>query len=76
MQKETVNWISNPNELSYPEKVNRLLEIKDNLVLIQVQELEKFRAKIGSGKKPADQAYIDQLYKHYIVEGKPKLYLC
>jgi hypothetical protein len=71
------NWISNQqNNISYPEKINRLLEVKDKLVLVQVHELEKYKKSKHGNKKPVDQCYIDQLYKHYIIEGKPKLYMC
>ena len=77
MNKSTQNWIVKPdNKISYPDKVYRLLEISDKLVLVQVHELEKYKKARHSNKKPVDQVYIDQLFKHYIVEGKPKLYLC
>lgn len=73
--KRTTNWISDPQNLSYPDKINRLIEIKDKLVLVQFDEIQRLKRKT-SGRKPNEQEYIDQLYRHYIVKGMPKLYLC
>ena len=61
------------NAVTLSDKVRILLEQPYKLVLIQQQELERLRV---SGKRSEHSTYINALYKHYIIEKKPKTYLC
>lgn len=62
--------------VSLREKLQTLLLPSNftKLVLIQQEEL-KGLAKKGSYNRPPEVSYIEQLYKHYITEGKGKTYL-
>lgn len=59
--------------ITLQDKIKKLLEQPYKLVLVQRHELERLRT---NNKRSANQEYINQLYKHYIIEGKPKTYLC
>ena len=63
---------SNLNIISLQDKINKLLSMRNSLVLVQVQEVE--RIKVLKSRTPRTN-YINQLYKHYVIEGKPKHYL-
>ena len=66
------NWISDPkSEITAKDKIKDLLQRPYKLVLIQQQELETLRTKDLSIK---ETEYINNLYNHYIVEGKGKSY--
>lgn len=54
-------------------KLKELLRIKTSLVLVQQHELELMnkRRKLSSNQSQ----YVENLYKHYIVNKKPKTYL-
>lgn len=72
-----MNWISDPknivNQVSTNDKLTALLKIGYKLVLVQFHELERIKVM----KNRTDYTgYIGELYQHYIVEGKPKTYLC
>lgn len=55
------------------EKSPNLNYSPTNLVKVQHDELMRLK---NDPKKSNYLEYINQLYKHYIVEGKNKLYLC
>lgn len=63
-------------DVSIKEKLNILNKPSNliKLVLVQQQEVEKIYAK-NRLNKGEDVAYIEQLYEHYIVQGKGKTYL-
>lgn len=63
-------------DVSIKEKLNTLNKPSNliKLVLVQQQEVEKIYAK-NRLNKGEDVAYIEQLYEHYIVQGKGKTYL-
>lgn len=59
---------------SINEKLVELMKPSNfiKLVLVQQQELETINS-LRRIKDPKQSAYIDQLYKHYIIENKPKM---
>ena len=70
-----MNWIQqqNKSESSTADKLKELLKIHYKLVLVQTDELERLRNK--KVFKDFDSVYVNNLYKHYIVEGLGKTYL-
>lgn len=67
------NWIHDKNpELSVNDKLIQLIKIGYKLVLVQFHELERIR---NASNKERYKEYVDGLYEHYIVLGKPKMYL-
>ena len=64
-------------ELSINDKLIELMKPSNfnKLVLVQQQELEIIN-NLNRVKDSKHTHYIEQLHKHYIVEGKPKTYLC
>lgn len=72
---KTMNSFNNslkPNQLTLLDKIKRLLEKPYKLVLVQRHELERLRLSKNRAKH---EAYIDQLYEHYIINKLPKTYL-
>ena len=61
------------NGITLLDKIKKLLEQPYKLVLVQRHELERLRLK---GNRSDYTPYIDGLYNHYIIQGKPKTYLC
>ena len=67
------NWIhNNSNEPTTIDKLKELLKQPYKLVLVQQHELERMRDK---SLHTTDVNYINNLYQHYVVEGKGKTYL-
>jgi len=60
------------NGITLADKVRELLEKPYKLVLVQQHELERLR---NSKSKNKDSSYINDLYNHYIVQGKGKTYI-
>jgi len=75
MKKETQNWTTNPQQLSFPEKISTLLSMSNKLVLNQVHELERLKLKKNNKKSGTQLAFINYLYDHYVIQGMPKTYL-
>jgi len=68
------NWVHDKNpQPSLNDKIMDLLKIKSKLVLVQVHELERIKL---STHKDRYVEYINLLYKHYIIDGLSKTYLC
>jgi hypothetical protein len=61
------------NTVTLLDKVKMLLRQPYKLVLVQRHELERLRLHNSRSKQ---SEYIESLYKHYIIEKKPKTYLC
>ncbi|QQV91420.1 hypothetical protein M1M25_gp001 [Tenacibaculum phage Gundel_1] len=61
------------NAVTLLDKVKILLEQPYKLVLVQRNELERLRVSV---KRSEQSAYINSLYKHYIIDKKNKTYLC
>jgi hypothetical protein len=61
------------NTVTLLDKVKILLRQPYKLVLVQQHELERLRLHHSRSKQ---SEYIESLYKHYIIEKKPKTYLC
>lgn len=61
------------NSITLLDKIKALLEQPYKLVLVQQHELERLRLH---NSRSSHSGYIENLYKHYIIEGKPKTYLC
>ncbi|WP_439132411.1 hypothetical protein [Polaribacter sp.] len=59
--------------ITLQHKIRKLLEQPYKLVLVQKHELERLK---NNAKRSNQSSYIEKLYKHYIIEGKPKTYLC
>lgn len=68
----TFNNRLRPNQLTIQDKIKRLLEQPYKLVLVQRHELERLRLNKNRAKH---EAYIDQLYNHYIINKLSKTYL-
>lgn len=62
-----------PNSLTLLDKIKILLRQPYKLVLVQQHELERLRSHSG---RNSHSKYVESLYKHYIIEGKGKTYLC
>ena len=69
----TANNSLKVNGITLLDKIKQLLEQPYKLVLVQQHELERLRT---NSSRSSHSAYIEALYKHYIIEGKPKTYLC
>ena len=67
------NWAYqiNPNTLTTMDKIRELLSKPSRIVLVQVHELE--RAKT-SRRKDRYEVYVDNLYKHYVINKLGKTY--
>lgn len=59
-------------QVTLQDKIKQLLKKPYKLVLIQQQELEMLR---NNNKRSNHAKYIEELYKHYIIECKQKTYL-
>lgn len=70
---KTINNSLQKNSLTLLDKIKKLLEQPYKLVLVQQHELERLRVH---KKRSTHSTYIENLYKHYIIEGKKKTYLC
>lgn len=73
-----VNKIDNKNHdgISLREKLIELLKPSNLVKLVLVQQDELKRIVVNNGSfKPNHYAYIEQLYQHYIVNNKPKMYM-
>jgi hypothetical protein len=68
----TSNQSLSVNYITLLDKVKILLEQPYKLVLVQQHELERLRSK---EHRSQFSAYIEALYKHYIVKGLGKTYL-
>lgn len=76
MAAQLNNWVntaSGPTPMSVLDKIKELLLIRDKLVLVQLHEVERIKEMHNPHRL---SPYIEMLYKHYVTEGKPKLYLC
>lgn len=67
---------TNHHGLSIREKLLQLLKpsVAIQLVLVQKHELEKIMAE-NNNFRACHYSYVEQLYQHYIVENKTKMYL-
>lgn len=65
------------NGISLKEKLITLMKPSNmiKLVLVQQHELERI-CLVKRINKAIYSPYIEQLYQHYIVEGKPKTFIC
>jgi hypothetical protein len=73
----STNWRhdspKNP-EASFSEKLRALLKIKDKLVKVQADTIHSMSLNNARGQEA--YRYVEQLYKHYIIDKLPKTYLC
>ena len=69
------NWIfkkDGEHSLSNNDKLKELMKIGHKLVLVQLHEVERL---CTARKRDSHNKYIQQLYKHYVIEKKPKTYI-
>ena len=73
MSSNLTNWTKTKERtVTTRDKLKELMKIRHSLVLVQYHELERIRL---SNRAENHENYINGLYKHYIIEGKPKTYL-
>ena len=62
--------------VSLKEKLLILLEPSNLIKLVKVQQDELKAIQLCSRLKTMHTAFVEYLYEHYIIQGKPKTYLC
>ncbi len=73
-----MNWVKTQHQIniSIPDMLKALIKIGYKLVLCQLHELERLQLSGSTSHRSEKGVYVEQLYKHYIVNKLPKTYLC